>query len=132
MRSPLTAERREFLHQTSLRLRTVNRLLVLYATLLVGMFGVHKFVLGARREGWLYLALSWTSFTVLPALLDFAELLRQPAVGQGFAVRRLIARHPADCDVIESATRRRLVHCALVWTVLVAAVILASSYAQLL
>jgi hypothetical protein len=45
----VTPQERDFLHQTSIPLRTVNRALVLYVTLLAGFWGGHKFLLGARR-----------------------------------------------------------------------------------
>ena len=56
--SAMRHDDREFLRQTSVRIRTVNRALVLYAALLAGFWGGHKFLMGARREGWLYLLLS--------------------------------------------------------------------------
>lgn len=104
----MTPEEREFSHQSSIPLRTVNRALVLYAALLAGFWGGHKFLLGARREGWLYLLLSWTAIPLLASLGDFADLVRQPAVGQGFMQRRLLKRHVADRDVIERATWKQL------------------------
>jgi TM2 domain-containing membrane protein YozV len=104
----VTSEEREFLHQTSIPLRTVNRVLVLYVTLLAGFWGGHKFLLGARREGWLYLLLSWTAIPLLASLGDFVDLARQHAIGQGFLKRRLLKRHVADRDVIERATWKQL------------------------
>jgi TM2 domain-containing membrane protein YozV len=101
-------QQRQFLHQTSIPLRTVNRVLALYVTLLAGFWGGHKFLLGARREGYVYLLLSWTAIPVLAALADFVGLIRQPALGQGFFKRRLLKRHVADADVIEPATWCRL------------------------
>ncbi|MGB4117882.1 MAG: NINE protein [Polaromonas sp.] len=104
----MSPEEREFLHQTSIPLRTANRVLVLYVTLLAGFWGGHKFLLGARREGWLYLLLSWTCIPLLASLGDFVDLVRQPAIGQGFLKRRLLKRHVADRDVIERATWKQL------------------------
>jgi TM2 domain-containing membrane protein YozV len=104
----VSPEQRDFLHQTSTPLRTVNRALVLYVTLLAGFWGGHKFLLGARREGWLYLALGWTTLPLLASLGDFVDLVRQPAIGQGFLKRRLLKRHVADRDVIERATCKQL------------------------
>jgi TM2 domain-containing membrane protein YozV len=104
----VTSEERDFLHQTSIPLRTVNRALVLYVTLLAGFWGGHKFLLGARREGWLYLLLSWTTLPLLASLGDFVDLARQHAIGQGFFKRRLLKRHVADRDVIERATWKQL------------------------
>ena len=99
---------REFLHQSSVRVPTVNRVLVLYVTLLAGFWGGHKFLLGARREGWLYLLLSWTALPLLAALGDFVDLLRQPAIGEGFLRRRLAKRHPAEADMVTRATWKQL------------------------
>ncbi len=109
---------RDFLHQASLRLETVNRLWALYAALLAGFWGGHKFLLGARREGYLYLLLCWTTLPMLAAVLDFVELLRQPAIGQGFLKRRLLKRHRADADVIERSTWLRLGWSLLLFCVL--------------
>ena len=80
----LSPQEREFLHQTSVPLRSVNRVWVLYAALLAGFWGGHKFLLGARREGYLYLLLCWTAIPLLAALADFVDLMRQPAIGHGF------------------------------------------------
>lgn len=99
---------RAFLQQTGVLVPSVNRVLVLYVTLLAGFWGGHKFLLGARREGWLYLALSWTAVPLLASLADALYLSRQPASGQGLGRRRLPARHPADADEIERSTWRRL------------------------
>ena len=104
----MSPEEREFLHQSSIPLHTVNRALVLYVTLLAGFWGGHKFLLGARREGWLYLLLCWTSIPLLASLGDFVDLVRQPAIGQGFLKRRLLKRHVADRDMIERATWKQL------------------------
>jgi TM2 domain-containing membrane protein YozV len=104
----MTPEERAFLHQTSTPLRTVNRALVLFVTLLAGFWGGHKFLLGARREGWLYLLLSWTIIPLLASLGDFVDLVRQPTVGQGFLKRRLLKRHVAEREVIERATWKQL------------------------
>jgi hypothetical protein len=115
----LAAQRREDLYLDSMPLRTVNRVLVLYAALLTGMFGGHKLLLGARREAWLYIALSWTSITVLAALLDFIDLMRQPAVGRGFMQRRLVTRPVVERDLIEATTWRQLGRAALLLSVAV-------------
>ena len=104
----MNSEEREFLHQSSIPLRSVNRVLVLYAALLAGFWGGHKFLLGARREGYLYLLLCWTAIPLLAALADFIDLMRQPAFGQGFLKRRLLKRHVADVNVIERATWKQL------------------------
>ena len=104
----MAIEDREFLHQTSLRLTSVNRLLALYVTLLAGFWGGHKFLLGARREGWLYLLLTLTTVPLWASLADFFDMLRQPALGEGFLRRRLLRRHPADACVVERETWLRL------------------------
>lgn len=109
---------RAFLRQTGVLIPSVNRVLALYVVLLAGFWGGHKFLLGARREGWLYLALSWTAVPLLASLVDAVELHRQPALGRGFGCRRLSARHPADANVIVRSTWRRLVMGAVVWVVL--------------
>ncbi|MCW5648512.1 MAG: NINE protein [Ramlibacter sp.] len=113
---------RVFWHQTSVRLRTVNRVLALYVALLAGFWGGHKFLLGARREGWLYLAFAWSGITLLASLLDFVDLMRQPAIGQGFLRRRLPARHRAEGDRIDPATWRRLGRVTLAFIVAVTVV----------
>ena len=118
----LNPDEREFLHQTSLRIPTVNRALLLYVTLLAGFWGGHKFLLGARREGWLYLLLSWTSITLWMAIGDFFALSRLPVIGEGFMKRRVLKRHPADADVIEKATWWRLGLVVLIMMLLVAGV----------
>lgn len=118
------AEQRAFLHQTSIPLRSVNRLAALYVALLAGFWGGHKFLLGARREGWIYLALCWTSVPLWASLMDFAALLRQPAIGQGVGVRRLLKRHVADADVVQASTWLRL----LIGAVLVVAFILVHAF----
>jgi len=87
----------------------VNRVLALYVALLAGFWGGHKFLLGARREGWIYFSLCWSGLTVLAALADFVHLYRQPAIGQGFLRRRILARHPADRDLVEANTWRMLI-----------------------
>lgn len=116
----LKPDEREFLHQTSLRIPTVNRALLLYVTLLAGFWGGHKFLLGARREGWLYLLLSWTSITLWMAMGDFFALSRLPVIGEGFMKRRVLKRHPADADVIEKATWWRFGRVVLIMAILVA------------
>lgn len=115
----MSPEEREFLHQTSMPLRTVNRALVLYVTLLAGFWGGHKFLLDAKREGWLYLLLSWTSLPLWASLGDFVDLVRQPTIGQGFLKRRLLKRHAADADVIERATWLQLGRVTLLFAIFV-------------
>lgn len=122
--SAASRARADFLHQTSLRLPTVNRAMALYAALLAGFWGGHKFLMGARREGWLYLVLSWTGLTVFAALADFVVLCRQPVVGRGFLRRRLVARHPADRDTVEARTCRVLALSGATFVVLAALVAL--------
>jgi TM2 domain-containing membrane protein YozV len=114
----MDSQGREFLHQTSLRLDTVNRLWVLYAALLAGFWGGHKFLLGARREGYLYLLLCLTTLPMLAAVFDFVDLMRQPAIGEGFLKRRLLKRHRADADLIERATWLRLIWALLLFCLL--------------
>lgn len=104
----MTPEERDFLHQTSLRVPTVNRVLALYVALLAGFWGGHKFLLGARCEGWIYLALTLTTLPLWASLADAVDLYRQPALGRGFLRRRLLKRHPADAWAVEPATWRRL------------------------
>ena len=116
--TPVPGER-EFLHQTSLRIGSVNRVLALFVALLAGFWGGHKFLLAARREGWIYLLLSWTSIPLLAALGDFVDLLRQPAVGSGFLKRRLLKRHAADAEVVDRATLWRLGGALLLFCVFV-------------
>jgi hypothetical protein len=113
-------QERERLHQSSLPLRSVNRALLLYATLLGGIFGLHKWLLGAYREAWVYIALSWTGVSALASVFDFLDLLRQPAMGNGFFRRRLIKRHVADAGVIEKATWKQLARAAFVFFALIA------------
>ncbi|MBL8312046.1 MAG: NINE protein [Burkholderiales bacterium] len=110
--------RREFLRQTSVMIQTVNRLTVLTAALTLGGLGVHKFLLGARREGLIYLALVWTGIPVLCGVMDFVALLMQPAIGRGLGGRRLIKRHIADMDVVERGTWYRMLASALLMALL--------------
>lgn len=117
----MTDDEREFLHQSSLRLTSVNRVLVLYVALLSGFWGGHKFLLGARREGWIYVALMPTTIPVWAGLADFIDLIRQPAMGQGFLKRRLLKRHPADASVVERKTWRRLIKVTLIMALVIAA-----------
>jgi len=118
----MTDDEREFLHQSSLGLTSVNRVLVLYVALLAGFWGGHKFLLGARREGWIYVALTPTTIPVWAGLADFVDLMRQPAMGQGFLKRRLLKRHPADASVVERRTWRRLVKVTLIMGLAIAAI----------
>lgn len=99
--------------------RSVNRLLVLYCTLLAGFWGGHKFLLGARREGWLYLMLSWSAVPLLAALLDFIDLLSRPVLGQGFLKRRLACNTPEQSDRIGRSTWLRLGLAGLLMALLV-------------
>jgi len=101
--------------------RTVNRAMALYCALLAGFWGGHKFLLGARREGWLYLLLSWSAVPLLASLVDFLELLRQPALGEGCLRRRLFARLPEENATISKTARRRLGGAAFALLLLVAA-----------
>ena len=119
----MTPEDRQFLHQTSVRITSVNRAAVLYACLLAGFWGGHKFLLGARREGWMYLLLSWTSIPLWASLGDFVDLVRQPAIGQGLMQRRLLKRHPADRDVVERATWLQLGRVVVIFALLVGAMV---------
>lgn len=114
-------EDRQFLHQTSVRITSVNRVAVLYACLLAGFWGGHKFLLGARREGWIYLLLSWTSIPLWASLGDFVDLLRQPTVGQGFMQRRLLKRHIAERDVVERTTWLQLGRVVAIFALFVSA-----------
>lgn len=117
----MTPEDREFLHQTSMRVSSVNRLLVLYVALFAGFWGGHKFLLGARREGWIYFALMLTTIPVWAALADLIDLMRQPAIGQDFLKRRLLKRHPADASLVERETWRRLGKVTLILAMAIAA-----------
>lgn len=118
----MTPEDREFLHQTSVRVGSVNRVLALYVTLLAGFWGGHKFLLGARREGWIYFALAITTIPVWASLADLMDLMRQPAMGQGFLKRRLPKRHPAEASIVERKTRWRLGKVALIMALVIAAI----------
>lgn len=117
----MTPEDREFLHQTSVRVGSVNRVLVLYVALLAGFWGGHKFLLGARREGWIYFALALTTIPVWAALADLIDLMRQPAMGRGFLKRRLLKRHPADASIVERKTWLRLGKVTLIMSLAIAA-----------
>lgn len=119
----MAPDERAFLHQSSVRIPTVNRALVLYVALLAGFWGGHKFLLGARREGWIYLLLSWTSLPLLAALGDFVDLLRQPPIGEGFLQRRLLKRHPAEADVVARATWMQLGRVLLIFALFVGATV---------
>lgn len=86
---------------------SVNRLLLLFCAMLAGFWGGHKFLLGAKREGWIYLLLSWTAIPLLASLVDLLELLRQPPLGHGFLRRRLPRRYPWEESMIERTTLLR-------------------------
>lgn len=101
--------------------RTVNRVMALYCALLAGFWGGHKFLLGARREGWLYLMLSWSAVPLLASLLDFVDLARRPALGEGCLRRRLFARLPEEEAMISATALRRLCASAVAMLLLVAA-----------
>lgn len=92
---------------------TVNRLFALYVTLLAGFWGGHKFLLGATREGWLYLLLCITGIPALAALADFVDLLRQQPLGEGFLHRRLPKYPPEAGRIISRQTWLRLCGSAL-------------------
>ncbi len=92
---------------------TVNRVFAVYVTLLAGFWGGHKFLLGATREGWLYLLLCISGIPALAALADFVELLQQPAIGQGFLRRRLPKYPPEDRGRISRKAWLRLCGSAL-------------------
>jgi hypothetical protein len=47
----VTPEDRQFLHQTSVRITSVNRAAVLYTCLLTGFWGGHKFFAGRTARG---------------------------------------------------------------------------------
>lgn len=98
---------------------SVNRLTLLFFTLLTGFWGGHKFLLGARREGWIYLLLAWTAIPLFASLVDLLDLLRQPPIGQGFLRRRLPRRRTWEGAVIERTTLLRLGGSALFMTLLV-------------
>ncbi|WP_428246112.1 NINE protein [Ferrovibrio sp.] len=106
---------------------SVNRLTLLFFTMLAGFWGGHKFLLGARREGWLYLLLAWTAIPLLASLVDLLDLLRQPPLGHGFLRRRLPKRYPWEGAVIERTTLLRLCGSALFMVLLVLGFSLAES-----
>jgi hypothetical protein len=43
----------------------------------LGAFGAHRFYLGEKGLGWLYLGFSWTLIPLVAAFLDFALLAMQ-------------------------------------------------------
>ncbi len=96
-------EARTFAHQTSMILRTTSRSGVLLAAWFGGFAGLHKFMLGARREGQLYAALFWTGAPAIAGLIDLADLAFAP-----HANGRFMKRHPADAAVIEKTAMFRL------------------------
>lgn len=106
---------------------SVNRLILLFFTMLAGFWGGHKFLLGARREGWIYLLLAWTAIPLLASLIDLLDLLRQPPRGHGFLRRRLPKRFPWQATVIEPATLLRLGGATLFMALLVIGFSLAES-----
>ena len=92
---------------------TVNRAFALYVTLLAGFWGGHKFLLGATREGWLYLLLCISGIPVLAALADFWDLLHQQPIGAGFLQRRLPKYPPEARGIISRQAWLRLCGSAL-------------------
>lgn len=96
-------EARAFAHQTSIILHTASRSRVLLAAWFGGFLGLHKFMLGARREGQVYAALFWTGAPAIAGLIDLADLAFAP-----HANGRFMKRHPADAAVIEKSAKLRL------------------------
>ena len=97
----MRADAREFAYQTSVIVGTVSRRALVLITLLGGWFGAHKFFLGARLEGLIYLGLSWTGVPALAALMDLWKFSFWPAP-------RVLKTHPADRNFVSSETRWQL------------------------
>lgn len=94
----------------------VSRRKVLLTALFAGFWGAHKFMLGARREGYLYLALSWTMISAFATILDIAHLSFAPHTDGQFKIRQA-----AQANFIEPATKIRLfcgLLIVLVWIVI--------------
>jgi len=104
-----TEEARTFAHQTSMILHTASRSGVLLAAWFGGFAGLHKFLLGAKREGQIYAALFWTGAPAVAGLIDLAELAFAP-----HANGRFMKRHPADAMVVEKSAWFRLAAGAVV------------------
>lgn len=92
----------------------VNRRFVLFMALLGGFWGAHKFALRARREAWIYLALSWTGISAFAGVIDLA-ILAFSSHQQGFFPRRSMAKQ----DVVEPSTLIRLMLGALAMAALI-------------
>lgn len=72
-------------------------------TLFGGFWGAHKFALGAKREGYVYLCLSWAIFPAFASLLDLYDLTFRVGPNQP------ILKRPADqTGVVELKTIRHL------------------------
>lgn len=84
-------------------LKMVSRKAVLFAALFAGFWGAHKFMLGAKREGYLYLALSFTTITAFATIFDIAHLSFAPHADGKFPVRAW-----DDRNTIERVTLIRL------------------------
>ena len=97
----MRSDAREFAYQTSVIVGTVSRRALVLITLLAGWFGAHKFFLGARLEGLIYLGLSWTGVPALAALMDLWKFSFWPAP-------RVLKTHPADRNFVSSETRWQL------------------------
>ena len=54
--------------------KTVALLLALF----LGGLGIHKFYLGSKKTGWLYLLFFWTVIPAILALIDFFVILFMP------------------------------------------------------
>jgi TM2 domain-containing membrane protein YozV len=101
-------DRRDFLHSTSIILGSVDRRMLCLVALVAGFAGAHKFYLGARSEGWWYLALAVTGVSAFAALMDLASYAFWPA-------SRVPKTHLADHDVVSPGTWRRLSLAAALW-----------------
>lgn len=119
----MSEDERKFLCQSSLRLTSVNRVLMLCVALLAGFWSGHEFLLGARREGWIYFVMTLTTIPVWASLANFFDLRRQPALGQGFLKSRLPSGHSAEASVVERKTWWRVGKATLVVVLAVVALV---------
>lgn len=82
--------------ETSRIIKMANRRAVLATALFAGFWGGHKFLLGARREGYLYLFFCWTLVPAIATLIDIADLSFAPHVQGRFPVRSWEARNEIE------------------------------------
>lgn len=87
-----------------------NKKLATFLALFLGGFGVHRFYLGQRKYGWLYLGFCWTLVPVLLGLIDaicFACMSRA-AFNLKYSLKHVFAKKFEDEEALHHASFDRL------------------------